>query len=202
MATEQVTPGPEDDEDEDNEALTEGERVRRIARLLRCCIDNVACYRAGWATNSKGERHVVVQRNFWIRANGNFLDIAVTEWCKVFADRKSKHHFARVVPEPATLLAELTAALGMDEAAYDALIAGVRAYRDKFVAHLDDLRVMNIPLMQPLLDSAIFMYDTLCTNEATVVHLTGLQPDAKQFYDQRFAEALAEYRQAEPQQST
>lgn len=202
MATEQVTPGPEDDEDEGNEALTEGERVRRVARLLRYCIDNVACYRAGWATNSKGERHVVVQRNFWIRANGNFLDIAVTEWCKVFADRKSKHHFARVVPEPATLLAGLTAALGMDEAAYDALIAGVREYRDKFVAHLDDLRVMNIPLMQPLLDSAIFVYDTLCTNEATVVHLTGLQPDAREFYDQRFAEALAEYRRAEPQQGT
>lgn len=195
MAGEQAAQDPEDDE-----ALTEAERVRRVALLTRYCIDNIASYRAGWATDSNGERHVVVQRNFWIRANGNFLDIAVSEWCKVFADKKSKHHFARVVPEPATLLAGLTTALGMDEAAYGALIAGVREYRDKFVAHLDDLRVMNVPAMQPLLDSAIFLYDTLCTNEATVVHLTGLQPDAKEFYDQRFAEALAEYRRAEPQQ--
>ncbi|MGJ7607130.1 hypothetical protein ACSFA7_22535 [Variovorax sp. LT1R20] len=197
MTGEQSAQSSEPD-DEDDEALTEGERVRRVALLTHHCIDNIACYRAGWATNSKGERHVVVQRNFWIRANGNFLDIAVSEWCKVFADKKSKHHFARVIPEPATLLAGLTAALGMDEAAYGALIDGVREYRDKFVAHLDDQRVMNVPAMQPLLDSAVFLYDTLCTNEATVVHLTGLRPDAKEFYDQRFAEALAEYRRAVP----
>lgn len=139
-----------------------------------------------------------MQRNFWIRANGNFLDIPVSEWCKVFADKKSKHHFVRVIPEPEKLLPGLTAALGMDEAAYSALIAGVREYRDKFVAHLDDQRVMNVPEMQPLLDSAVFLYDTLCTNEATVVHLTGLQPNAKEFYDQRFAEALAEYQRAVP----
>lgn len=200
MTGEQATQIAELD-DEDDESLTEGERLRRVALLTRHCIDNIACYRAGWATDSKGEKHVVVQRNFWIRANGNFLDIAVSEWCKVFADRRSKHHFARVMPEAATLLAGLTAALGMDEAAYGALIAGVREYRDKFVAHLDDQRVMNVPAMQPLLDSAIFLYDTLCTNEATVVHLTGLQPDAKEFYDKRFAEVLAEYRRAEPQQA-
>lgn len=40
---------------------------------------------------------------------------------------------------------------------------------------------MNIPLMQLVLDSAIFVYETLCTNEATVVHLTGVQPDAWEF---------------------
>ncbi|MEJ1128403.1 hypothetical protein V9L20_12540 [Variovorax sp. CCNWLW225] len=83
-----------------------------------------------------------------------------------------------------------------------ALRAAVREYRDKFVAHLDDVRVMNVPAMQPLLDSAIFLYDTLCTNEPTVFHLTGLQPDAKEFYEQRFAKALAEYRRAERQQVT
>lgn len=50
--------------------LTEGDRVRRVARLTRYCIDNIACYRAGWAADSKGENRVIVQRNFWLRANG------------------------------------------------------------------------------------------------------------------------------------
>lgn len=53
MTGEQATQIAELD-DEDDESLTEGERLRRVALLTRHCIDNIACYRAGWATGLKG----------------------------------------------------------------------------------------------------------------------------------------------------
>lgn len=202
MTGDQAADPPEiDEEDEDEEGLTEGERARRVAQLARYCVDNIACYRGGWAPDGQGKKQLIVKRNFWVRANGNFLDIAVLEWCKLFADTKGKHHFSRVFADAAPILDGLTQALGVDEDGFKALVSAVREYRDKFVAHLDDLWIMNIPATQHLLDGAIYLYDTMCTTDETARHLTGLYPDCKDFYAQRLAEATAEYRRAAPEQA-
>jgi hypothetical protein len=72
--------------------LTTEDRVRRTAILCEHCLRNIAFYRAGWYRQSK----IRVSRQFWIGANGNFMDIAVLEWCKLFADAKGQHHWSIV----------------------------------------------------------------------------------------------------------
>jgi hypothetical protein len=54
----------------------------------------MAYYRAGHhrLTNASPE--------FWITVDGNFIDMAVIEWCKLFGDRNGKHFWAKVVADP------------------------------------------------------------------------------------------------------
>lgn len=52
----------------------------------------MAYYRAGWK-----DKKLILGGNFWTGINGNCLDIAVLEWCKLFADRKDPHHWKKIV---------------------------------------------------------------------------------------------------------
>jgi hypothetical protein len=77
--------------------MTDTERRRRV--ILLCCsfARNLAFYRAresGKARALLSASHP--QASFWRQANGNFLDICVLEWCKLFGDKKGKHHWSRV----------------------------------------------------------------------------------------------------------
>jgi hypothetical protein len=54
------------------------------------------------------------QASFWRQVNGNFFDMAVLDWCKLFGDQKQtplkrvgEHHWRRVVSDPEMFEARL-----------------------------------------------------------------------------------------------
>jgi hypothetical protein len=57
---------------------------------------NLAFHRAG--RDIEVQRKLLDRRHrqggFWREAHGNFFDISVLDWCKMFADREGKHHLA------------------------------------------------------------------------------------------------------------
>ena len=57
---------------------------------------------------------------------------------------------------------------GLNETGFEAYRLEVRAYRDKFVAHLDELNKMRIPRLQPALDSVRYLYEYLIEHEDDV----------------------------------
>jgi len=71
--------------------LSIAERTRRVAIVCCAFTRNVAYYRTG---------HDVARGlgNFWRTTDGNFLDMAVLEWCKLFADPRGKHYWKKVIP--------------------------------------------------------------------------------------------------------
>jgi hypothetical protein len=83
------------------EPLPHRDRVRRVVLLCCAFARNVAYYRAGWADRAQpllSELHP--HASFWRQVNGNFLDMAVLDWCKLFGDPKetprkrlAKHHW-------------------------------------------------------------------------------------------------------------
>ena len=75
-------------------ALTRRQRLRRVGILCCHTLRNLAYYRA-WFDAGKPR----ADENFWVSANGNFADITVLEWCKLFADERGKHHWAKVIKE-------------------------------------------------------------------------------------------------------
>src|SRR5687768_4600101 len=107
------------------------DRRRRI--LLVCCgfARNLAIYRCG-----QGVGRVLLDkegdRGFWREVNSSCLDIAVLEWCKLFADQRGKHSWRRVVaPEMhAAFERGLLAAMGTDPRKFTEYLGCVRAYRD------------------------------------------------------------------------
>jgi hypothetical protein len=102
---------------------------------------------------------------FWLNANGNFLDIAALEWCKLFADSRGKHFWRKIISNPAVFWDGLLNELGLSDTLFNDYVNQMQTYRDKFVAHLDFEEVMHIPQLQVAVNSATYLYDYLLAHE-------------------------------------
>jgi hypothetical protein len=177
-------------------AVNRIERLRRV--LILCCyfIQNLAYYRAGWNDQKVFPRY---KSQFWVTANGNFLDACVLEWCKLFGDEKGEHHWARIVSDPTSFEQRLLLTLGISRPDFDAQIEKIRLYREKFVAHLDSDKVMNIPDLEIAKKAVLFYQKYILSDEARATDLLGPVPEASPCYDldslyeRRFNEARPEY---------
>lgn len=140
--------------------MTRRQRVRRV--LILCChfLRNLAFYRAGWRN-----RAPVRTDQFWVTANGNFLDHCVLEWCKLFGDQRSKHHWRKVVTDQNRFFAGLLTTLALTEAQFEVYTNEMRTYRDKFVAHLDLDEVMQFPRLRLARKSVAYLHDYVLTHE-------------------------------------
>ena len=173
------------------------ERLRRV--LIVCCyfIQNLAYYRAGWRPNKVFTRH---DSQFWVTANGNFLDHCVLEWCKLFGDEKGEHYWGKTVSDPPAFEKGLLSSLGITAVEFKAHMDKIRRYRDKFVAHLDSDKVMNIPDFQIAKESVVFYQKYILSEEAQASDLLGPEPnlnpcyDLNSLYERRLAEARSEYK--------
>jgi len=166
------------------------ERTRRTALVCCHCLRNIAFYRAGWR---QGEIRVLEQ--FWIGANGAFLDVAVLEWCKVFGEWGGKHHWHRVILDRGGFESELFQDLRMSKGQFEDYVKSIRTYRDKFVAHLDHEPVMHIPRMRVARRSAAFLFNFLQNDPRLRTFLVADAPgSAKALYDLTYRLACAEYK--------
>jgi len=147
--------------------MSRRDRLRRVVILCRSFTVNLACFRAArrpefsslWDPQNK-------EASFWITAGNNFIDICVLEWCKLFADPKEKHHWYKIVSDPAKFQTELLGHLGIDAAAFDKEINVMRTYRDKFLAHLDSERVMHPPALDTAKKAVWFYHHHVVNHEA------------------------------------
>jgi hypothetical protein len=163
-------------------------RLRWTAILCCHALANLASYRAGW--NGK---QLAREEAFWKRANGNFMDVAVLEWCKLFADRRGVHSYRNVLTDPAGFESELLGHLGMSAADFETYCTGVKTYRDKFVAHLDDDPKAKYPQLDVAIKSAKFLYNYLRTQEDKNGYLDGLPRKSETAYRLALSEAKASY---------
>lgn len=166
----------------DNEDYNFNSHVVRIFQLSNFCIANIAAYRVNW--EFQGDKKVPrVKSDFWIRSNGALFDMAVIDWCKLFADRRSKHHWSVLFPKKNEWLTKLTEQIQMSESAYEAELIKIKAYRDKVAAHLDDPTPMNYPLTEIMLQSASFLYDQITQSESTKILIGPIYDSASDLYD-------------------
>lgn len=110
--------------------------VRKLSLLCCHCVRNIAYYRVGFA-NEDGMGDLKEPTQFGATVNSNMLDIAVLEWCKLFADRQARHHWKRVVRdehEQKRFLGAVLAATRVSLNERQRYLDDVRVYRDKFVA--------------------------------------------------------------------
>jgi len=159
-------------------------KQQRAAQLCCHCLRNIAYYRAWWDAGRPD-----LDNDFVVNGNGNFIDIAVLEWCKLFSSpKKEKHHYEHVVDDADTFRTSMLAHIGETPQEWDDYIDTMKKYRDKYVAHWDDdpdgaLR----PVLDIAIASAAYLLDYLNANGKD-----GWWPfpaNATQFYDERKAHA-------------
>ena len=130
----------------------------------------------------------------WCSANGNFLDVSVLEWCKLFGEPNGKHHWRRAVQNPNAFLFDLKKRVGVSEEEFIRHCHEVKTYRDKFVAHLDTERKMQIPHLEMNIQSTIFLYELIRAEFAEF--LPDAPHDLRDFYGQRFKDGRKFYQNA------
>jgi hypothetical protein len=151
-------------------------------------------YRVGWR---KEYQHLLDPKkatgNFWRVVNGNFIDMCVLEWCKLFADKRAKHCWGKIVSDTVDFKARLLRHLQLDEVAFNKQIDIIRKYRDKFVAHLDSDYSTMIPTLDVAKKAIWFYHSYIVRNEAKPGDLAGLPTDLDAGYKQCEREASAIY---------
>jgi hypothetical protein len=163
-------------------------RLRWTAILCCHAIANLASYRGGWTG-----RQLTRKEEFWKRANGNFMDIAVLEWCKLFADHRGFHCYRKVLSNSDEFEAELLADLEISAADFKSYCANLRTYRDKFIAHLDDDPKAKYPELDVAIKSTKFLFSYLRTREDRNGYLDGLPRNLESVYRLALNEAKASY---------
>jgi hypothetical protein len=163
-------------------------KARRAGILCCHVLRNLAFYQSWYKAGQPFK-----EKQFWITANGNFLDIAVLEWCKLFVDPKGKHHFSRALADADQFRKDLVEKLDLTEVKFDDYIGRFRAYRDKFIAHLDEENMMNIPDMKVARRSAKFLYQRLLVQEAQNNTFVDAPLSAKNVYKSFLSEGLKVY---------
>ena len=174
--------------------MSRKERLRRVVILCTLFTRNLAYYQVGSAPEYQHLYDRNCSANFWITASNNSIDVCVQEWYKLFADKNGKHHWRQIVTDPAAFEAALLSHLGLDETEFQKEIDALLRYRDKFLAHLDSDRKMNIPRMDIAKKAVWFYHAHIVKQEA--------QPGDLEFPSQLATELDSGYAQSKAEITT
>ena len=151
---------------------------------------NLAYFRAAW----DGERLVYTPTEFNKTVNGNFIDICVLEWCKLFGEHKESHHWKNIVKNKAVFKSGLLNCLEADCKGLDDYWNKVRVYRDRFIAHLDSDPMMQIPKMDWAYKSTLYYFEEIIEEYQTGPMYQGVPTDLGLYYRDRLKEAQTFYK--------
>jgi hypothetical protein len=168
--------------------LNKYDKTRRTA--LVCChtIRNIAFYRAGWRGKT-----IKNYSNFWIAANGAFFDIAVLEWCKLFMDKKGTTHWSYLIIKKSLFRTKLRSFLNVSEGEFKKKSIQILGYRNKFIAHLDEEKIMILPKLKFLFDSTSFLYDYIKNDPSFSKYIHSMPKSSLSQYKSAYRMAAKEY---------
>lgn len=162
-------------------------RLRRTGILCLHCVRNLCYFRAG-----EEQAEAPTPQSYWNNVRNNFLDISILEWCKLFADRKGKHFWKEVVEDHDLFHAKLLEKLSITDEMFQNYTKSMKLYRDKFLAHLDELDEANIPNMVVAQKAALHLYGWLLEIEDDCEAYPDA-PNPTSFVRARMAEARGVY---------
>ena len=172
-------------------AVSGKDRVRRVVLLCASFARNLAYFRAG---QEKEGQPLLQERapfaSFWRQVNGNAIDVAILDWCKLFADRSGEHHWTKVVKNRSAFETALLRHLGTNAGAFEDYVKELRSWRNKFAGHSDPEKIAALPDLAQAKSAVDFLLDHLAANEAAAGELDGKDGAAvKASYDTWVAEA-------------
>jgi hypothetical protein len=168
--------------------------IQKIRRVINLCVlftRNMAYYKAGYLCLKKSS----VKSDFIITTWGNFIDVAVLEWCKLFGSYKDHHHwnniFENEIDEFRKLLLKQ---IGMSKHEFESYHHTMKNYRDVFAAHWDNDAEGKIPTLDSALECVVFLHAYVFQNFYNINALNDKVKDLSLYYDICFKEAEFHYK--------
>jgi hypothetical protein len=179
--------------------LTRQEKLRRVVILCCHCSRNFAYYRSGWKPRADGPGHKpFFAGDFGTTVNGNFIDVAVLEWCKLFGDATHEsHHWTKIfdtAEKQKNFSQGLLAYVGCSKKEWKSLRNKALSYRNEFLAHLGEKRGGDLPFVSFVLRSAMYYHRYLMKHENDGQTYGTLPPDPEGYHAVCVAEGLRYYK--------
>ncbi|MBV8549135.1 MAG: hypothetical protein JO126_06740 [Alphaproteobacteria bacterium] len=171
----------------ETENMSQVERMRRASIL--CChfVRNLAYFRVG---------HVVFKSapegEFWLTVIGNFIDIAVLDWCTLFGNHSDKQHWKQLILDHEAFREALKKQTGITPEKWHSSWSEVTLYRNEFVAHLGSENIMHVPDMNIPQSMVEFYYQSLRT-DGPAAFFQDLPDSLRDYYDFHCVEAQKYY---------
>ena len=158
--------------------LLHRDRLRRVVFLCCSFARNVAFYSAGMSEHARPLMSIDhPQVAFWRQVNGNFFDMAVLDWCKLFVDRDGRQNWRKIVSKIENFESNLLVDCRVNKDEFSDIIKQFRHYRNKYLAHLDDEETI-IPFLENARPFVTFYHRYIVEYEAKTGELEGLpSPD-------------------------
>jgi len=166
--------------------MTRKQRLRRVALLCIHFTRNLAFYRA--INDLIPAKH---EGDFWITMEGNCVDVAVLEWCKLFGERNGKHSWQEIVDDPDTFRSNLQLALAITQTDWNDCWSELRTYRNAFVAHLGDEHTMDVPAMDLPRRMVTFYYNLVLGSDGSTDYFPDFPADLDDYYDRCYSVAVS-----------
>jgi hypothetical protein len=162
--------------------MTDYQKIRRAGIICLHCLRNIALYQASYPDDLG-----IQDDQFLVSANGNFLDIAVLEWCKIFGSVKEKHNWGRIVIDNNLFENGLHENIDCTKEEFTIYQDVMLTYRDKFVGHLDEENTMDIPDLTKAIKSTLYLYQHLLEITDGLDVFADAPADAEAFYNRYFS---------------
>lgn len=168
-------------------------RLSVTAELCCECVRNAAYYHAGWSSPTVLRK---AESDFWVDLNGNFLGIAVLDWCFLFGDGKAEFRWQKVISNETEFSSRMYASLGCSENEFNDYVSTMRLYRNKRIAHRDRYLVGDSKIIYPPLDFAVkstsFLFEELVSLYPQMEKIN-IHKDLESFYENRLERGRREY---------
>lgn len=140
--------------------LTRTQQLEQVIQLIASIVRNIHLKRVMHTINPNP--HL----NFWKVIYGNFLDIAVLEWCKLFGSDDASNqptHWKNIFSNHQDFCDRLMKHLNTDQPQWHSYWEEIKRYRDQMVAHHDIRRITirNYPILDIALQATFFYYQEI-----------------------------------------
>lgn len=152
---------------------------------LICChfARNLAYYNATRTVLPLG------REGFWLTIPGNFIDISVLEWSKLFGNQNGTCHWKKVLKQSEEFKQDFMACHHLDDATWTNLWKNVKDYRDDFIAHVEDQKTTPVPCMTVPYLLVKFYFERLQSEFSELLSLDNLPRSMDTYYDSNLFEA-------------
>jgi|GEM_PF-2707132 len=149
-----------------------------------CChfTKNLAYHQAGI-----GEPDKELKNDFWRMANGNFAEIAILEFCKLFGGWNDQYRWQNVVEDENDFKKRIEVKTTLSFVEFENYVKEIKLYRDKYLSHHD--QEIEFPRLQ-IATTAVFAYYQYIIERYGA---GGFPLDLKSFYMNSFKEAEVNY---------
>jgi len=169
-------------------------RLRRAVIMCTRLLENIAYHRTLIAAFKSGATKM---SRPMCSASDNYMDTAVTTWCKLFGVvSNNRHHWRKIVGDAAAQASfeqDMLAAIGCDADQWAKFRDAMLAKRDKFLAHQDDENTENNPVLDLAVKSTAYLHRYVLAHFGNLGNFADLQQDPDAWYAHCTGEGEAEF---------